>query len=267
MDNAAVFQVVYPGPDSAVPVEEDLLELWQPVASVEPSLTYGQQPGLIWRANLPEDSYVSANLLSNHSLALRQIALALAATGPLLAQDLQFAARDGRTGQTREGVNFDTRAPGMASGRYGLITQALTYNPESVSFGIQNELAEVAEIVKRFAGSVQRLLGQFILVESLRGGRRTARSRVDWLGDVHTWWSPGSLEPAIADHHRVLAQALATRQEWLRLVTVLTAGAAKIGLAMTAGPFNPVAIWTAWKYIQKVIEQYRSLRLALSPKT
>jgi hypothetical protein len=77
---------------------------------------------------------------------------------------------------------------------------------------------------------------------------------------VHTWWVPGSPASSISDHGRVLAQALATRQEWLRLVFVLTAGAAKISVAMATNPFNPVAIWGAWTYIQKVIEQYHSLQ-------
>jgi hypothetical protein len=102
---------------------------------------------------------------------------------------------------------------------------------------------------------------RFALVESSRGGSTSARTRLDWLGDVHTWWLAGSPPLVISDHRRALAQAVATRQAWLRLATLLTAGAAKIGIAMAAGPFNPLAIFTAWKYVQKVLEQYRLITL------
>jgi hypothetical protein len=129
-----------------------------------------------------------------------------------------------------------------------------------VAFGLGDEINEAIQTVSGFADSVHRLVDQFALVESSRGGLSNARTRVEWLGDVHTWWAGGSPEHAISDHRRVLAQAIATRQAWLRLATILTAGAAKIGLSMAAGPFNPVAIMTAWKYIQKVIEQYRVIK-------
>ncbi len=122
---------------------------------------------------------------------------------------------------------------------------------------------EAAGTIADFAGSVHRLVDQFALVESSRGGVASARTRVDWLGDVHTWWMSGSPAPAIADHRRVLAQAIATRQAWLRLATILTAGAAKSRSSMAAGPFNPVAILTVWKYVQKVIEQYRLIRMGV----
>ena len=108
---------------------------------------------------------------------------------------------------------------------------------------------------------MRRLVDQFALVESSRGARPAPAPVIDWLGDVHTWWLAGSPPPVISDHRRALAQAVATRQAWLRLATMLTAGAAKIGIAMAAGPFNPLAIMTAWKYVQKVIEQYRLITL------
>ena len=215
-------------------------------------------PGVVWRANLPEDPVETARLLNTHAVTLRQTGLALEAAGPLLRRDLQRAAADSSSdGQVGFGNSLAIEPLGADSGRYDLVIGALHYDPRSVSFALRDELSEAAETVSNFAASVHRLVDQFALVESILGGRPSARTRVDWLGDVHTWWAIGSPGPAIADHRRVLAQAIATRQAWLRLATVLTAGAAKVGLSMAAGPFNPVAIMIAWKYVQKVIEQYR----------
>lgn len=210
---------------------------------------------MVWRADLPEDTSMKDNLLKAHSLDLRQTGLALSAAGPLLIQELRQASARAAAG---EGTAYQFSSSSDA-GRVALLAEALVYQPGGVSFGMQDELAEASVLVSRFAGSVYRLVDQFALVESLRGGRLAARTRVDWLGDVRTWWAAGSPLPAVADHQQVLAQALATRQAWLRLAAVLAAGAARVGLAMAAGPFNPVAIWAAWQYVQKVLAQYRTL--------
>jgi hypothetical protein len=246
----AVYQVYYPD----APLQPDLLGLWQP-EKLEGSFAVGSEmPGVVWRANLPGDEFESARILSTQSLSLRQTALALQAAGPLLSRDLQRASVNGRP---KEGETPAFDITSTSSGRYDLLTQGLYYDPGSLSFGVRDELSEAVQTVSGFAASVHRLVDRFALVESSLGGLPSARTRLDWLGDVHTWWLAGSPPPTIRDHRRVLAQAIATRQAWLRLATLLTAGAAKIGLSMAAGPFNPVAIMTAWKYIQKVIEQYR----------
>jgi hypothetical protein len=255
LDNPAVYQVFYP---DASP-QADLLGLWQPGVLEGSFSVGGERPGVVWRANLPEDPVESARLLNTQAVTLHQTAFALDAAGPLLARDLQQAAENNRA---KEGETPAFDITGASSGRYDLLEQALHYDPDSVSFDLRDELSEAIQTVSGFAVSVHRLVDQFALVESSRGGLPSARTRVDWLGDVHTWWVTGSPRPAISDHRRVLAQAIATRQAWLRLATILTAGAAKIGLSMAAGPFNPLAIMTTWKYIQKVIEQYRIISKA-----
>ena len=262
MTDPAVFQVAFPGEGETISPQVDLLELWQPVATDEPYLTSGEAPGMVWRVNLPDDSTKAGSLLDAHTLALSQTNLALSAAGPLLLQDLRQASGQASARQfavERASYEFSSSAEGD---RVTFLTQALNYQPGGVSFGLQDELAEAAELVSRFTGSLHRLVDRFALVESGRGGRLAARTRVDWLGDVHTWWADGSPAPTITDHQRVLAQALATRQAWLRLAAVLTAGAARVGLAMATGPFNPVAIWAAVQYVQKVLAQYRLMRPA-----
>ena len=260
MDDLAVFQVIYPGD----PLQADLLGLWMPGALEKTILIDGEQPGVVWRADLPDDPAASAHLLRMHAHTLQQTNVALDVAGPLLQQDLRRASGGAAAGgQVNFGLAPAQDSSSAANGRYDLIAQALNADPQSVAFGLQDEVSQAAETIAHFAGSVHRLVDQFALVESSRGGFPSARTRVNWLGDVHTWWLAGSPPPAIADHRRVLAQAIATRQAWLRLATTLTAGAAKVGLAMAAGPFNPVAILTVWKYVQKVIEQYRAIRLGV----
>lgn len=254
--NAADFQLIFPGEDRKAPAQLALLGSWQPTSSRESFGIGGEQPGLVWRADLPEEPLESARALDRHDLSLRQIDQALVAVGPLLIHDLREVADTDPAG-----LGYALPA-GATPGRREILAHALTFRAESVSFGLKDELAEVVEVVAGFASQVRRLVDQFVLVESGRAGRRAARTRVDWLGDVTTWWAAGSSATSISDHQRVVAQALATRRQWLRLVLVLTAAAANIGLAMATGPYNPVAIWAAWTYVQKVIEQYRALQQA-----
>jgi hypothetical protein len=253
--NAADFQLIFPGEDREGPAQLALLGSWRPTSSPE-LFGIGEQPGLVWRADLPEDALESAQALDRHDLSLRQIDQALVAAGPLLIHDLRWVADTDLAGL---GYAFPA---GATSDRREILAYALTFRAESLSFGLKDELAEVVEVVSGFASQVRRLVDQFVLVESGRAGRRAARTRVDWLGDVTTWWTAGNPATSISDHRRVVAQALATRRQWLRLVLVLTAAATSIGLAMATGPYNPAAIWAAWKYVQKVIEQYRALQPA-----
>ncbi len=184
---AAVFQVCYPD-DTPQP---DLLGLWQAERLDASFSVGGETPGVVWRVNLPEDPLESARLLGAQSLSLVNTTLALDAAGPLLSRDLQRAAA-GDAGH----VAFDLSV--ASAGRYDLLTQALYAHPGSVSFDLRDELSEAAQTVSNFAVSVQRLVDRFALVESSRGGATGARTRLDWLGDVHTWWLAGSPPPVIS---------------------------------------------------------------------
>ena len=263
MPDPVVFQVSFPGAaDQEVPTDLAQLGFWQTVPASRSFAAGGPQPGMVWKAELPGDAEAARLVLTGHAQALRQTERALAAAGPLLERDLrQGSLSPGWADQPftlEPGADPAAQLPpeGLRA-RQNILARALDPLPDSLSFNLGDDLAAAGEVASRFAGQVSRLVNQFALVESSRGGQATAWTRVEWLGDVQTWWAPGRPQEDIAAHQRVLAQALATRQAWLRLVLVFAAGAAKIGMEMAAAPFNPIAVWTAWNYIQKVIEQYR----------
>lgn len=255
----ASFQLLLPGDETPAP---DPLGLW--VASPAAADAYaigGEQPGMVWRADLPPDPAEAARALGAHSLALRQAGRALQAASPLLDYDLRQAAD-----RAAAGLSFEAPTTGEPP-RQAVLAEAFSYNLEGVSFGLGDELAAARQAIAGFSGRVRRLVDQFALVESSLGGRPGARTRITWLGDVHTWWTPASPAAAVANHNQLLAQAVATRQEWLRFLMFVTSGAVKVGLALGAGPFNPIAIWTVWNYVQKVLEQYRGLSISSKEKT
>jgi hypothetical protein len=104
------------------------------------------------------------------------------------------------------------------------------------------------------------MVGQFALVESAVNGRAAAVTRVAWSGGFSTWWGShaGALEAS--QHNQFLVSALSARQDWVRFVTLLTSLVLRISLALAIEPFNPIAIWTTWKYVQVVLKEYRRLR-------
>ena len=106
----AVYQVFYP----EAPPQADLLGLWQPAVLEGTFAMRGELPGVVWRAELPEDPSESARLLNTQSVALRQTALALEAAGPLLGRDLQQASAQGSAG----GGDLPAfNVPGVIAGR------------------------------------------------------------------------------------------------------------------------------------------------------
>ena len=260
MSDPAIFQVLAPGEGNPPPAELAQLGLWQPAPAARAYAEGGELPGLVWRAHLPADGDAAALALAAHDRTLFYTAQALHAAGPLLNRDL-------RQSQTAGAAQAYALMPGVLAVRRGILARALNPQASGLAFGLQDDLAQAGEIVSRFAGQVTRLVEQFALVESSHSGRRAARTRVEWLGDVHTWWTPGHSPAALADHRRVLGLALATRQAWLRLILAFTAGAAKIALAMGATPFNPIAVWAAWNYVQTVLKHYHSLQQAGQAET
>jgi hypothetical protein len=106
---------------------------------------------------------------------------------------------------------------------------------------------------------------QFALVETVRGGRAIGITRVAWLGDAETWWAAGASAEHFSQHAQALAQALATRQEWLNFLLLVSSGMLKVAVALATTPFSPLTIWTTWNYLRQVVQEYQQIRLSSIP--
>jgi len=252
MDAQPIFTVFVP----YTPPVPDVLDLWQVNANDEAYQIGGEKPGSIWRADLPNDMKAAARALNTHAVQLKQTSRALTAAGSLLSSDLQQVNVRGGSEAT-----YDLEASGI-TGRQALLAFAFNYDPEQVEYNSQVDklqLDATAAWVSRFAWQVRSQVEQFALVASVSGGRQIGLTRVVWTGDMQTWWNKGSSSALVDLHRQLLAQAIASRQAWLRLLLTIMEGAVKVGLSLTTGPFSLIAIWTAFNYVRKVIEQYRQL--------
>lgn len=269
MDTA--FQVAFPGMDTT----EDVLDLWSAApeggAFSAAALPGGlEQAGAYWLAELPDDPLEAQRLLSTRAAHLRLSQGALAQAGGLLRQDLQSIP------PLQDGQAFSAPAYWPQASRdtpRGLLELALSQRfPEQVAFdGQESErieeglLAQASQIASGFFAQVQRLAGQFALVESSLGGRRLGLTRVSWLGDAQTWWVAGAGPQDYPLHQQVLAQALYTRQAWLSFALLFSAGVVQVAATLASGPFSLLAIWTTWNYLKKVVQKYRALHAPRSP--
>lgn len=88
-----------------------------------------------------------------------------------------------------------------------------------------------------------------------------ARTSVNWTGDAKTvWGAPVTL--AESDLHRCsLRLAVVSRASLMRMLVVVTQGAAKISVLIATPGGAVLALPAAWKYVKRLlreIETYRS---------
>ncbi len=262
----ATFQLLVPGQ----PAWSDLLGLWQvnPAPASFSAAPGSQLPGQVWQADLPRDPLDAARALNRQDAALREAGLALAAAGPYLEADLALTLT---SGQRSYAVAAGAMAParqGEAPARQGVLERARLVtprkegvDPQSAAYGILDipqEIEDAAKAVADFSAHVQLLFNQPALVETRVAGRRIGLTRVGLTGDVQTWWAPAGDPVQIASHNQLVAQALATRRQWLSQLLLIVAGAVKIGAALAGGPFSLLAIGTIWNYLQEVVKQFQA---------
>lgn len=253
---------------------EDVLGLWSAsadeLAFSAPAMTpLHAQAGAVWRADLPDDPLEAQRLLSTRAAQLRLSQRSLAQAGTLLRNDLRSIPppRDGESFSTPAGwppANPDTPRGLLelaAIERFSSQASFAGEPQEGIDQGLLSEAAldQAGQVAGDFFAQVQRLVGQFALVESSLGGRSLGLTRVSWGGDAQTWWSARAGMDDYPLHQQVLAQALGTRQAWLSFALLFSAGVVQVAAALASGPFSLLTIWTTWNYLKKVVEKYRAL--------
>lgn len=87
-----------------------------------------------------------------------------------------------------------------------------------------------------FVEQVQQMTAQYARVETIIAGAPVALTRVGWAGDFETFWIPGMPALSRETHRGTVNLALASRIALLRVVSVITTGAAGLILKAVALP-------------------------------
>ncbi|MBE0695893.1 MAG: hypothetical protein IH586_03130 [Anaerolineaceae bacterium] len=235
----------------------DVFDLWQAGGS---TAVQDAEIGSVWRADLPLDPRDAFTLLEEREEELRLSQRALPAAGEQLAADLRLVSAPNTGGHSFALSGDDPTSP------HGILAMGLQHQDLGVSFGLFDgfkidplQLNSAARMTSSFAEQVRRTVDQLALVETTSAGHRLGITRAAWSGDVETWWESGASRDQRLQHEQVLAQALATRQGWLRFLLTAAAGITSVAVALASGPFSPVAIWTTWNYLQAVVKEYKKI--------
>jgi hypothetical protein len=241
------------------PGAEDVLGLW---GSGPPDVLAAgaAEAGSLWLAGLPGDPAAAGALLEAQQRQVAALGRALPRAQARLLADLSGLAASGP-----DELSFALeQAP--ADAPLGVLAGALRYRypDQAASFGLfdafkpdRQQVEESVGLFDRFSRQVRQTFEGLALVETVIGGRRLGRTSAGWSGDMETWWAAGGLPDERRQHAQVLAQALATRQHWLRFFLLVAGGIPRVAGALAAGPFAPVAIWATWNYFQQVIQAFR----------
>jgi hypothetical protein len=257
MAHTATFRVNIPGQETPV----EALGLWQVTAG---EATSGDQAGSLWRVELPAEPLEAEQALNLQEVHLGRVRRALGAVERRLSADLKNLPQPGATTDYALRANLLEAEPGTPGSV--LATAAKTRWPEA-SYAVYDrfplsahQLEEAGQAVRHFASQVQQTISQFARVETALGGQMVGITQVAWSGEVTTRWSARFGPDHYRQHTRVLAQALATRQDWLRFLLLVTGGALRIGAALASGPFSLLTLWTTWNYLKQVVAEYSQIR-------
>jgi hypothetical protein len=232
-----------------------------------PDQTILEAPAAVWQVEL--------NAVTGDPLAERGAQVSALYQGLAQAEERLKALLAARAAaQVGTAVSFSIDSGALDA---GLAEQTLSellnaWEPDSaVSFGwiedagsaIQRvgahvkELAGLSGVLKDFERMLEQFNRQFLRfawVETLLDGRLAARTTVNWVGDMDTYWRPGLADEVLAAHQRSLQLALAARAASFQTITTVARMAAVLALAVSTplGPLQAMAL--GWRFVQDVIQ-------------
>ena len=267
----------------ALPEGQDPLGLWQvperPARDEAVAFSVGEAKAPAepeaptWRVSLPDSPEAAQAILQRQSRAMQL------AQRDLQRVDRQLTAFDPQ--KEEAGVSFSA-ADELSAPKSDLLQSIARYQPapetEVVAYGLfswrkDRKKAEEKKPRSRatlapedrqtmaqwraFMEQVRRTVGNYAHVETEIGALRVGATAVSWTGDFTTTWAMDVAPVAMRVHTQSVHLALASRIALLRIVSVVTTGAA--GLALKAAvPGGQVLLLPAtWRFVRDVLAELR----------
>lgn len=221
---------------------DDMLGAWGDAAAAK-----SLDAGATWRIDLPASLADAQHILRAQHDALAQDQAAMAeAVARLRAfiDDYQPAAGD---------MKALERSPEAALREHLARAGAQSKDLLDPFDGIRAEF-------NQFVQSVRDFVSDYASVETTQAGAAIAITKVRWTGDVQTAWRDG-FSPAQSELHRQnMHVALARRALLMRLMVVISTGAAKIVLRLATPGAQLLALPAIFQFIKDVIAEIRQFK-------
>jgi hypothetical protein len=206
--------------------------------------------GNTWRVDLPAGLTDAQVALQQHSEALARDGAAIEAAVARLKGFIEAYPTDD-LGASKALVGSPEAALREALLRAGAQSKDLL-DP------LGNIRAEFEQLVQR----VREFVSDYASIETAQAGVEIAKTKVSWTGDVQTLWRDG-FTPAQGElHRRNVRVALARRALLMRLMVVISTGAAKIALRLATPGAQLLALPAVFQFIKDVVKEVREMQKA-----
>jgi len=267
----------------ALPAGQDPLGLWQvperPARDEAVAFSVGEAQAPAepeaptWRVSLPESPEAAQAVLQRQSRAMEL------AQRDLQRVERQLTAFDPQ--KEEAGVSFSA-ADELSAPKSELLRSIARYQPapetEVVAYGLfswrkEREKAEADEAEVEaalapedrqtmaqwyaFMEQVRRTVGNYAHVETEMGEVMVGSTAVGWTGDFTTTWAMDVAPVAMRVHTQSVHLALASRIALLRIVSVVTTGAAGLALKAAVPGGQVLLLPASWRFVRDVLAELR----------
>jgi len=202
-------------------VAEDAAATSSPAGAVE--------PGLIWRAELPASRGEAKSELEARLAAAR-------------VRQAYLEAAEKRLSDLQMGLGYSAQT---ADAESALLAEVMALRGSAVAYGACEAL------VARF----RRLVQHYARVETSVGGQPVALTIVDWSGDHSVTWQDGIGPLDMALHMDSVRLVLATRQAWLRLISVVASGALSLSVKASVPGGQFLLFPAVYRFVRDVLAE------------
>ncbi len=262
-----------------LPEGQDPLGLWQAperpaqdeavAFSVGEAKTPAEPEEPTWRISLPDSPAAAQAILQRQSRAMQL------AQRDLQRVDRQLTAFDPQEEERR--VSFST-ADKLSAPKSDLLRSIARYQPapetEVVAYGLfrrkraEEEDAEVKAALapedrdtmaqwRAFVEQVRRTVGNYAHIETEMGAVMVGSTAVGWTGDFTTTWAMDVAPAAMRVHTQSIHLALASRIALMRVISVVTTGAAGLALKAAVPGGQVLLLPASWRFVRDVLAELR----------
>jgi len=201
------------------------------------------EPGLIWRVELP-----AARREAKSELEARLIAEKV--------RQAYLKAAEKRLSDLQLGLAYSAKTAGAES---ALLAEVMALRGSAVTYGAGDtgaiSLLHLYEQCEALVARFRRLVQYYARVETSVGGQPVALTIVDWSGDHNVIWQEGIGPLDMALHMDSVRLVLATRQAWLRLISVVASGALSLSVKASVPGGQFLLFPAVYRFVRDVLAE------------
>jgi hypothetical protein len=234
--------------------EDSLFGDWQTNDAIAKSMESDAslQPSL-WVMDLPADAQSASQHLAQQQSQLQheQREIALAA---------QRVAAFANTWEPTEDAAEESLEPQSEASPESRLAATLALARQPQTKGLLDDPLQAARAeFGRFVERVRELTSSYAHIETKLAGRAIGLTVVGWTGNFKSAWGGKVSVEQIALHRQNVRLALARRAMLVKLLIVVSTGAAKIALRLATPGAQLLVIPAVWQFIKDVIAQIQAL--------